>query len=228
MCVKIIQEPYNYFSEADIQQLLAEKLRKITHDKEEIIEKLYPTNIKRGKGAKGEYKTSLLHREYGGGDKTRIDIVVFDPADVRKINDVNLRETKTKYLKPAYAFELGTEKTTNIFKHVQNDLKKLRRRTKETGYLIHFYKDSTLTRTGTETRKKTEEKISKRFKRVFENMSKDRKVKVLAILLRTYRNQKNLRGKCAIFNGEKWDKVNVKNDNQLREAVLKQLRNKKE
>ena len=225
MCIKIIQEPYIYFSEADIQQLLAEELRKITHEK---AKKLCPTNIKRGKGAKNKYNTSLLHREYGGGDKTRIDIVVFDPADVSKINDVNLRETKTTYLKPAYAFELGTEKTTNIFKHVQNDLNKLRRRTKETGYLIHFYKDSTLARTGTETRKKTERKIFKQFKRVFENMSKYRKVKVLAILLRTYRNQKNFRGKCEIFNGKIWAKVDVSKNKKLQKAVLKQLRNKKE
>ena len=202
MCVKIIQEPYNYFSEADIQQLLAEKLRKITHDKEEIIAKLYPTNIKRGKGAKGEYKTSLLHREYGGGDKTRIDIVVFDPADVRKINDVNLRETKTKYLKPAYAFELGTEKTTNIFKHVQNDLKKLRRRTKETGYLIHFYKDSTKSIAGTTRRVETEAKIFKQFKQVFDEKPQgNSKVKLLAILLRPCRKQKHFRGKCEIFDG---------------------------
>ena len=226
VCVKIIQEPYIYFSEADIQQLLAEKLRKITHDKEEIIEKLYPTNIKRGKGAKGEYKTSLLHREYGGGDKTRIDIVVFDPADVSKINNVNLRKTKTTYLKPAYAFELGTEKTTNIFKHVQNDLKKLRRRTKETGYLIHFYKDSTKSRTGTPRRVKTEAKIYKQFKQVFDEKPQgNSKVKLLAILLRPCRKQKHFRGKCQIFNGElkEWDTVNVKNDNKLREAVRKQL-----
>ena len=69
MCVKIIQEPYIYFSEADIQQLLAEELRKITHEKVKIIEKRYPTNIKRGKGAKNEYNTSLLHREYVSKDK---------------------------------------------------------------------------------------------------------------------------------------------------------------
>ncbi len=226
MCVKIIQEPYIYFSEADIQQLLAEKLRKITHDKEEIIEKLYPTNIKRGKGAKGEYKTSLLHREYGGGDKTRIDIVVFDPADVSKINNVNLRKTITTYLKPAYAIELGTEKTTNIRTHVQNDLKKLRRRTKETGYLIHFYKDPTKSKAGTPRRVKTEAKIYKQFKQVFDEKPQgNSKVKLLAILLRPCRKQKHFRGKCQIFNGElkEWDTVNVKNDNKLREAVRKQL-----
>ena len=225
MCVKIIQEPYIYFSEADIQQLLAEKLRKITHDKEEIIEKLYPTNIKRGKGAKGEYKTSLLHREYGGGDKTRIDIVVFDPADVSKINNVNLRKTTT-YLKPAYAIELGTEKTTNIRTHVQNDLKKLRRRSKETGYLIHFYKDPTKSKAGTPRRVKTEAKIYKQFKQVFDEKPQgNSKVKLLAILLRPCRKQKHFRGKCQIFNGElkEWDTVNVKNDNKLREAVRKQL-----
>ena len=197
MCVKIIQEPCSYFSEADIQQMLVERLRKTKH-----IKNNYPTDIERGKGSEGKYKTSLLHREYGGGDGTRIDIVVFDPADVSKINNVNLRKTKTTYLKPAYAFELGTEKTTNIRTHVQNDLKKLRRRTKETGYLIHFYKDSTKSIAGTTRRVETEAKIFKQFKQVFDEKPQgNSKVKLLAILLRPCRKQKHFRGKCEIFDG---------------------------
>ena len=221
VCVKIIQEPCSYFSEADIQQMLVERLRKTKH-----IKSNYPTDIERGEGSTGKYKTSLLHREYGGGDGTRIDVVVFDPADVSKINNVNLRKTITTYLKPAYAIELGTEKTTNIRTHVQNDLKKLRRRSKETGYLIHFYKDPTKSKAGTPRRVKTEAKIYKQFKQVFDEKPQgNSKVKLLAILLRPCRKQKHFRGKCQIFNGElkEWDTVNVKNDNKLREAVRKQL-----
>jgi len=71
-CIEIIQEPLLYFSEADIQQLLTEELKKIG-----ALKKLYPTLIHRGKNSKGFYKTSLLHREYGGGAGTRIDIVIF-------------------------------------------------------------------------------------------------------------------------------------------------------
>ena len=223
VCVKIIQEPCSYFSEADIQQMLVEKLRKTKH-----IKKNYPTDIERGKGSKGKYDTSLLHREYGGGDGTRIDIVVFDPDDVSKINNVGLRD-RTQYLKPAYAIELGTEKTTKIRTHVQNDLNKLSRRTKETGYLIHFYKDSTKSKAGTTRRVKTEAKICKQFKQVFDEKPQgNSKVKLLAILLRPCRNQKHFRGKCEIFDGREWAKVDVSKDKELQEAVLKRLRNKKE
>jgi hypothetical protein len=139
VCIQIIREPLSYFSEADIQQLLVEELRKI-----KPISKSYPTSVPKGKGAKSIYKTSLLHREYGGGNGTRIDVVIIDPDDVRKINNINLTIGK-EYLKPAYAFELGTEKSSDTSAHFQNDLKKLGKGTKEkgTGYLIHFYKDVT-------------------------------------------------------------------------------------
>ena len=49
------------------------------------------------------------------------------------------------------------------------------------------------------------------------------KVMVLAILLRTYRNQSRMRGKCEIFNGRAWIQVNVSRDAELREAVMEQL-----
>jgi len=217
VCVKIIKEPCSYFSEADIQYLLVEKLRGIEH-----IKKDHPTNIKRGKDSTGKYETSLLHREYGAGESKRIDVVVFDPADVRKINNVHLKDG-TQYLKPAYAFELGTEKTKDIFDHIQRDLKKLKS-SKGTGYLIHIYKDSTKSRTGTETRDRTEENIDRRFKQAFlRNPQGNSNVKILAILLRAYRNQKNFRGKCEIFDGKKWVKKNVSKNKELREAVRKQL-----
>lgn len=103
-CTKIIQEPLLYFSEADIQQLLTEELKKI-----KALKKLYPTLIHKGKGSIGFYKTSLLHREYGGGRGRRIDIVIFSENDVKKIDDLNLKIGNI-YIKPKFAFELGTEK----------------------------------------------------------------------------------------------------------------------
>ena len=166
-----------------------------------------------------------MHREYGGGGGTRIDIVVFDPEDVKNIDDVNLM-SKNQYLKPVYAFELGTEKTSDTLAHFQNDLKKLTKcavNKEGTGYLIHFYKDVTQARTVTKSRAKTEEKILKEFKRVFSHTNTEQmtKVKILGILLRTYRNQEKMRGKCEIFNGQEWVKKNIGNDDVLRSTIMK-------
>jgi len=57
-CIEIIKEPLLYFSEADVQQLLAEELKKI-----EALKVPYQTLIHKGKKSKSFYKTSLLHRE---------------------------------------------------------------------------------------------------------------------------------------------------------------------
>jgi hypothetical protein len=220
VCIQIIKEPLSYFSEADIQQLLVEKLRNI-----KFIGKSYPTSVHKGKGSESTYKTPLLHREYGGGGGTRIDVVIFDPEDVLNINNVNLMVGKD-YLSPAYAFELGTEKTSDTLTHFKNDLQKLEK-SRGTGYLIHFYKDVTQAQIGTKLHTETEEKILKKFKQVFSITKTEpiTKVKILAILLRTYKNQKKMRGKCEIFNGQKqkWDKTNVNKDGALRDAILNQL-----
>ncbi len=233
VCIQIIKEPLSYFSEADIQQLLVEELRKI-----KPLSKLHPTAVQKGKDSKGTFSTSLLHREYGGGEGTRIDAVILDPDDVKKINDPNLTTNK-KYLDPVYAFELGTEKTSDTFKHVKNDVGKLSKCVKKkngAGYLIHFYKDNTQARTGTNRRNNTEEKIERLFKQAFndikiitkqaigtEQANKYENVKILAILLRTYRDQKKMRGKCRIFNGQKWIPVNISRYDSLRKAILSQL-----
>ena len=218
-CIKIIQEPLLYFSEADIQQLLAEELKKI-----EALKEPYQTLIHKGKNSKSFYKTSLLHREYGGGGGTRIDIVIFSENDVKKINDLNLKISKT-YIKPEFAFELGTEKTTNIGKHLVNDIKKLND-VKSTGYIIHIYTDRTKSPTDTGRRNNTVEKIKKAFKIVFENNKcSNGKIKKLAILLSPFKDQPLTKGKCEIFNGSnyKWEKVNVAYDNNLREKIIDQL-----
>jgi hypothetical protein len=218
-CVAIIKEPLLYFSEADVQQLLVENLRKIPN-----LKKSYPTSVRKGKGSKSRYSTPLIHREYGGGGGRRIDAVIFDPEDVKQINDINLTIDKD-YLTPQYAFELGTEKTSDTAQHIMNDLHKLGA-CKEKGYLVHFYKDVTQAATGTKSRDRSEERIQRNFKDAFEGLSlkEQEKVKVLAILLRTYRNQSKMRGKCEIFNGKNWVQVNVSRDQDLREAVLEQLK----
>jgi hypothetical protein len=218
-CIMIIQEPLLYFSEADMQQLLTEKLKKI-----KALKKLYPTLIHKGKKSKDIYKTSLLHREYGGGRGRRIDIVIFSEDDVKKINDPNLTIGK-KYLEPDFAFELGTEKTTNIGKHLVNDIKKLNN-VESTGYIIHIYKDRTKSATGTGRRNNTVEKIKSDFKTVFKNHKcANVKIKKLAILLSPFKDQELTKGKCEIFNGSncKWEKVNVAHFDDLRDKIIEQL-----
>jgi hypothetical protein len=218
-CVQIIKEPMIYFSEADVQQLFTENLRSIP-----ILNRLYPTSVNKGKGSKSRFSTSLIHREYGGGAGRRLDIIIFRKDDVNKINDVNLTCNK-RYLSPEYAFELGTEKTTDTANHLKNDLNKLSN-AKNTGYLIHFFKDTTQARAGTLSRAKTEQKIQNAFKTAFENKrdESNNNVKVLSILLRAYRDQVRMRGKCEIFNGEKWVKRNINKDAELRKAILNQLK----
>ena len=216
-CIEIIQEPLLYFSEADIQQLLTEELKKIG-----ALKKLYPTLIHKGKKSKDIYKTLLLHREYGGGGGTRIDIVIFSENDVKKIDDLNLKIGKT-YVRPEFAFELGTEKTINIGKHLENDIKKINN-ANNTGYIIHIYTDRTKSPTSTERRNNTVEKIKNTYKSVFENNKcTNGKIKKLAILLSPFKDQTLTKGKCEILNGNNWEKVNVANENKLREKIIDQL-----
>lgn len=216
-CIKIIQEPLLYFSEADIQQLLTEELRKI-----EVLKESYQTLIHKGKGSKSFYKTSLLHREYGGGGGRRIDIVIFSENDAKQINNPNLKMGK-EYLHPDFAFELGTEKTANIGKHLVNDIEKLSN-VKQTGYIIHIYTDRTISRTGTERRDNTVEKIKNNFKNVFiNNKCTNGKIKKLAILLSPFKEQPLTKGKCEIFNGSGWGKVNVNDKSALRKKITDQL-----
>jgi hypothetical protein len=218
-CTKIIQEPLLYFSEADIQQLLAEELRKI-----KAIKKTYQTLINKGKGSISFYETSLLHREYGGGRGRRIDIVIFSENDVKKIDDLNLKIGNI-YIKPKFAFELGTEKTTNIGKHLVNDIKKLNN-VKDTGYIIHIYRDRTKSKTGTKLRKNTKDKIERDFKSVFKkNKCTNGKIKKLAILLSPFKEQTLTKGKCKIFNRTncKWEEVNVNKKSALRKKITDQF-----
>jgi len=215
--IKIIQEPLLYFSEADIQQLLTEELKKI-----EALKVPYQTLIHKGKKSKAFYKTSLLHREYAGGGSTRIDIVIFSENDVKKIDDLNLKIEK-KYILPEFAFELGTEKTINIGKHLESDIKKLNK-VENTGYIIHIYTDRTKSPTGTKRRNNTVGKIKNAFKSVFEkNKCTNGNIKKLAILLSPFKDQTLTKGKCEIFNGNSWEKVNVANEKKLRGKIIEQL-----
>lgn len=226
LCVQVIQEPLSYFSEADIQQMLAEELRRGVSP----CQQMYTTKVSKGEGSKGLYSTPLLHREYGGGEGTRIDVVLFDPDDVARIDNPNLTIGK-RYLQPAFAFELGTEKTIDALTHLQHDLDKVKS-AKVAGYIVHIFKDTTATRSGTARREKTEERLKSVFTSVFSESYRElisaaphdhEKTKAVAILLRTGRQQARMRGKCAIFDGEGFVDVNVARKDSLKAAILKQL-----
>lgn len=215
-CVEIIREPLVYFSEADVQQLLVERLRQI-----ESLSKMHPTAVHKGRGSKGTYRTSLVHREYGGGGGTRIDVVVFGPADVAQIDNANLT-SRGKYLRPAYALEIGTEKTSDTRRHLESDLKKLATRTQGTGYAIHIFRDTTRSASGTESRGRTDARLERDFKDVVARLAPQApaNVKVVAILVRVGRDQPRTRGKCEVLDGARWRKVNVGDRAALRKAVL--------
>lgn len=214
--VKIVDEPLTYFSEADCQQLLVEELRKVRGFN------AHPnTSVRRGQDAKETYKVPLIHREYGGGEKTRIDVVVFDPSDVRKIDNAEMKIGK-QYLKPAYAFELGTEKTRDAAKHVNKDLARVKRA--QHGYILHFFRDDTMSRTNTTRRAQTEARIERVFKEPLAVAYEQRdKVHILGVLIRVGRKQSKMLGKCRILHNGEWHKVNVGKKSELRRAILQAL-----
>jgi hypothetical protein len=215
--LKIIQEPLIYFSEADVQQLLCNNINSIS-----TFKKMYPTSVNKGKGSKTTYRTSLVHREYGGGQGTRIDLVIFDKNDVKNIDSPALT-INGNYLIPKFAIEIGTEKTSDALTHMKKDIVKLNK-SKNAGYLIHIYKDVTKSKSGTLSREKTEEKIKNKFKDIFSSANSEDKIKVVAVLLRTYRNQVRMRGKCEIFNNGIWEKINI-NDKKKIENKLMEVMN---
>jgi hypothetical protein len=225
LCVEVAYEPMLYFSEADLQQLLVEKLRAIPQ-----LGRIKNTSVDRGKKSKSKYKTSCIHREYGAGEGRRFDIVVFSLESIKGIDNANL-QCGGKYLIPDFTFELGTEKTIDILSHFQSDVEKLEK-TKTMGYLIHFYRDVTKAPADTIRRSNTDEKILEAYVHVFEyELAKIQvsNIRVLAVLLSSFRDQNKSWGKCAVFDVEtkRFQKINIKNENnKLRLLVLKQLETK--
>jgi hypothetical protein len=223
---QLIREPLTYFSEADIQQLLVQNLNSI-----KALQEPVPTSMARGlkrlkkdagKESDAMYATPRVHCEYGGGEGTRIDVVVFDPEDVKKINGAKLT-FDDKYLNPSYAFELGTESAAasrlDTQAHVDSDLKKLTRSLTK-GYLIHFYRNVALTKVGTERRDKNEARIEENFKNVLkEARPSSEKIRIIAVV-RHIRRKKNT---CAILEMGKWNPINSKSETKAKERLRKIL-----
>ena len=203
-CQDVIAEPLCFFSEADLQGMLFAKL---SMEFPEQIE----TSCSRGPDSKGKHKTGLVHREYGAGGGRRIDISVFDPKDVARIDEAGLK-TAGKYIKPRFAIELGTEKSLDAAGHISRDLAKLADAT-ERGYLIHFFRDTSLAAVGTGRRENKEQSIESKFRNPVNEAEVPQKVRSLFFLIRVARRQKKIWGKCELYLPEtgKWQKVNLQN-----------------
>jgi len=244
-CYEVIKNPLFYFSEADLQQLLTEKLKKISQ-----LNQFYPTSVPKGPKSNTTYTTSLLHREYAGGSGRRIDIVIlndkkikYNDVDVLEINNPELK-INNKYVKIDYGFELGTEKTpiNKTAEHLAKDIEKLIQCNKN-GYIIHFLKDITKSKknkNGIEGRREERDKLIKnKFKKVFEeqlfNKSKNNfnlnnlysnKIKIIAVILKIYRPGEKIIGKCEIFNINKkrFEAVNINNKEKIKNSIKLNLK----
>lgn len=209
---QLIREPLTYFSEADIQQLLVQNLNAIKELQGAVATKM-ARGMKRSKRRAAEesdtmYKTPLVHREYGGGEGTRIDVVVFRPEDVKEIDGAKLTRDD-EYLPPAYAFELGTESAAasrlDTQAHVDGDLKKLTRSLTK-GYLIHFYRNVALTKVGTEKREKNETRIEENFKNVLKEARPfSEKIRIIAIVRHIRRGTNT----CEVLEMGEWNPINT-------------------
>lgn len=207
-CIKVIEEPFIFFSESDLHFLLARKLLEII-PKLKDLEKMKIGNIYR----KNPYRTRMLHLEYGGNNKSRMDLAIFSEKDVNEINHYHLtKDNYSGYLKPRFAFELGVGRDVN--NHITNDINKLKRCKEEgAGYIIHILRDDTVRRSGTIPRSKTEKSIEDKFKRPIEAKSKlvPSKIKIVAIRLNPRREKEKEWIRCEIFNKNKtkavyWEK----------------------
>lgn len=145
----ICKNPLIFNSESDVHELVMRELMNIP--KLNPNETLFDTSCSIGKNIKGKqskinYKTMLMHKEYGHATSafSRSDIVILNPSDVKGIDDpINLRRDN-KWLIPDYVFEFGTEKSAGsvsvLKKHIKNDIKKVANATKQ-GYLIHIHRN---------------------------------------------------------------------------------------
>jgi len=223
-CKEVIKEPLLYFSESDLHVLLIEKLfNKIPT----LQTKLYQTNVHRGRESKTCYQTRLVHREYGCGGKRRVDLAIFNENDIKKINTANLTiDSMYNYLPIDYCFELGTEKSglDTTEKHAKSDIDKLKK-SQTCGYLIHIFRDTTVFPSKTQERNVTEQELKDKFKNVFLRITDTipSNVKIIAILLSSFRQQSKTHGKCNIFDKETrhWKRVNL---SDVEDILKKQLR----
>ena len=221
-CADVVQEPLLYFSEADLQQILTEKLRRIPE-----LARLVDTGLERGKGSNAKYRTSLIHREYGAGESRRWDIAILDPKDVAQVERTNLDLGPQKYLPPVFAFELGTEKVANIEEHLKKDLEKVESASGH-GYIIHIFRDTNRSASPglVERKEKTRPKPQiQKFLEEYWSAPRPNQ-SLVAIILRTERKVQKMWGKCEVCidpTQSTWKKVNVGDREKITMEIKKAL-----
>lgn len=202
-CMDVIKNPLVHFNESDLHLLLVEKLYQQIPKLKNIESETSLNPVISNSNL--NYKTRLLHLEYGADADRAIDITIFDEADVNDINHFNLQikdDLKRHYLQPIFCFELGTEKIgldeNSIKIHIDNDFTKLEQCNENgCGYLIHIIRDTNYGK-----KENKEIKFEKNFKRIilektFEK-SKTQNVKIVALIINLFRKTGEVR--CEIFN----------------------------
>jgi len=250
----ICNNPAIYFSETDIHVLMMNALmeidcfnpfakwqkglrltsRSIGIDKKKNKE----TNKEKRKTSKTNYRTMLVHREYGHIEKPKAksDIVIFDEQDVKSIDDpINLK-SNGKYLEPKYIFEFGTEKTSGkkekYTAHVKNDLEKLSKCGEGgSGFLIHIHRNKAQGKND-KTIRKYQNEIKEAWEAWKEEVGEDKaKVKVLVFFVDIGVSNRPKPSKVKMFNPypknnktADWPYVNLKKIEKIIKIFLKEER----
>jgi len=200
---EFIRNPMRFFSEADIHWYFCHLLLR-----EKSFDKLIPTKFKNNSE---NYKTILLHQEYGLRTKKgkRIDIAILDAEGVNTINEYNLKCNKN-YVKPFIGIEFLTEKNyggkkawDDPWNKIGNVHKKLKNNEIEYPYLVFYYRKI-------EKRKQSinnVDQIKNKIKELYERNRKG-KVKIIGVIRDIYGNG------CEKFENGNWNK------GKLRKKVL--------
>ena len=212
-CASVVREPLSFFNEGDLQGMIYREFCA-------AFPGLVPTGEARDPGSKARYRTPQVHREYGRGERARMDLVVLHEADLEEA-DRNLK-VKGEYIDPMFGVELGTEKVSDIEGHIKGDIEKLTACWGR-GYLIHFYRDVTKVDKGTKTWVKTQTKIQRLFKAPAQSIKLSENVRALFFIIELGGTRRRTRGKCKMYypGASKWSPINTQKgvESAVKEAL---------
>lgn len=201
---EVLREPIAHFSEADLQVSLYAKLLPQCGG-------LYDTSLPRRPGSVEVYKTPLIHREYGRGQSKRMDIIIFSPDDVHRINSANLKVDDNngvtpRYITPRFGIELGTEKGKGSHERakisIESDLQKLAG-IQERGYYLFFYRDTNSSEPHGGRGRAKESKIERDLCGPLKIAQQMDKIRVLAFLVRVPKSPNSVAGRSYVFDLQK-------------------------
>ncbi len=202
LCQEVAEEPLCFFSEADLQAMMYMRLR-------QIFPRSVPLREARGPGAKTRFTTSQVHREYGAGERRRLDLAVLAAAQFALAD--RFYKDGADYLVPAFGFEFGTEKIGDATsEHIRSDVGKLQRC--DRGYLVHIFRDMAVADEGTDLRAAAEQRIDRIFRRVAGAITPPNNVRAVLLVVGVTHSRKNLRGRCQLLDprtGE-WQRINAR------------------